>query len=402
MLMPTGFEYIEEMNGSDFFYGATIAAFPTGRICFLMLFGYWSDRRGFRTPFCVANILAIVGMILYGIASSCHSKWFALVGRFIAGTGATHPLSAWAAEVYPPEKRLRIETLQKSCALLGVIIGPALNACVVNMNWQFGFIDLNPRTCAGYVPAVLYLILLFGFLLGVDEPRERQARVSAPWSRMVNSGVWVCLFIVLQINLQVAALDTILAPLASKLLEWGLLANSAMFAVLALISLLGAVFGILAEKAGVKIVRLILYGQIANTVLVTIFSGLLWRGRYEMNIEAVMAISSVNMFSIMMYIGATGALFQHACSGAQGLLGGLFNIAFASGRPIGALVAGAFLDGHPVPLCVSVVCGVAISLCLHILLYRRLQCTEEAAMHSSDETSLMAAHLPSVDKSSPQ
>jgi len=104
LIMPTGSDYITKDLGADgVFYGVTIAAFPVGRMCLLLLMGHWSDKQGFRGPFGTTFLFGIAGGLIYGLASGAQSKYLALLGRFFGGLGATGPYSAWAACVFPPD-----------------------------------------------------------------------------------------------------------------------------------------------------------------------------------------------------------------------------------------------------------------------------------------------------------
>merc|ERR1719440_2180465 len=183
-----------------------------------------------------------------------------MLGRFLGGCGATGPLSAWAARTYPPQKRVQIESMQKASQMFGVMVGPALNALYLNVDFQVNLLHINPCTLAGYVPALVSAVLLIGFLCQVVEP-PLEAATTAPMSpvqRLWRTGAWACLFLGFNMNLLFSALDTIISPINSRKLGWGLFQNSMVFAGLALLSLIGAALAIVAGKRGVKAVRILL------------------------------------------------------------------------------------------------------------------------------------------------
>merc|ERR1712000_402326 len=109
--------------------------------------------------------------------------------------------------------------MQKSMNLLGVIVGPALNAFVSGLDVEIGPFYLNARTAAGYCPALLSIILLVGCFFYIEEPpaieQTSQGESRNPFKGLLTSGAWVCLLLAFQTNLQLAAIDTVLADLNS-------------------------------------------------------------------------------------------------------------------------------------------------------------------------------------------
>jgi len=385
MIMPTGFQYIDSMNGSEFFYGATTAAFPIGRIVFLLPFGAWSDRGSFRGPFAAGNAIGMMGGLVYGMASVLGSRWFAMLGRFLGGCGATLPLSAWAARSYPPQKRVQIESMQKAAQLIGVAMGPAVNAAFYRLHLNVGPFKLNPWTMAGYFPALMSFVMLLGFWLFVEEPPPQEqpavpARRSEPLRRLTATGAWCCIFNAFHTNLQVSAIDTIMAPLTAKHLGWKILANSALFAVLAVISFLGAIIGIVANKRGIKSLNIIFFGLTLNVLTVSWACVLLRNAPESVNMYLLLVVGAVTIWAILLYTGSNGGLYQHACGDSQGLLGALYTVAFAGGRPVGAMFGGALLDGNRTALCsILPTCAVA-ALLLQLKSRGRLQRAEDEAL----------------------
>merc|ERR1712012_823605 len=75
-----------------------------------------------------------------------------------------------------------------------------------------------------------------------------------------------------------------------------------------------------------------------------------------------MTSGALMVFSIMAYAGPAGGLYQQACGDKQGFLGALYVMAFAFGRPMGALLGGELLSGRPRLLCAAPVVSVALSI----------------------------------------
>lgn len=383
LIMPTGWQYISELGGSEMFYGITIAAYPIGRLCVLLPMGAWSDVRPFRAPFCTACIFGCIGGCIYGLAAPCQNRWLALIGRFLNGCGATAPTSAWAARAYPPSKRVQIESLQKSAQLIGVMLGPALNVFFTQLDLKAGFLEINPRTCAGYAPAFFNILLLIGFLRYVGEPprsTERTSADSSPLRQLGQSGSWVCLVIAVHSNLQITAVDVIVSPMTSQHLGFNLLQNSFLFAGMAILALIGAVLGIVADKKGVGPLKIMLAGALLNLVSTCFICLSLLKAPDVLPMEIFMPAAACMIIAILIYGGPTGGVYQQACGNAQGLLGAIYTMAYASGRPIGAILAGGLLAGDVLPFCCVSILLVCSSVGLQCLMWERLDRTTRRAL----------------------
>eukprot|EP00927_Polykrikos_kofoidii_P071967 TRINITY_DN68144_c0_g1_i1.p1 TRINITY_DN68144_c0_g1~~TRINITY_DN68144_c0_g1_i1.p1 ORF type:complete len:430 (+),score=50.91 TRINITY_DN68144_c0_g1_i1:65-1354(+) len=384
MIMSTGWEFVDSLGGSKLFYGATIAAFPVGRILLMMPIGSWSDRSGFFFPFCTANATGVLGGLVYGLAPALGSKWFLILGRFLGGCGATLPMSAWAARSYPPQKRVQIESLQKALQLVGVTLGPAMNAIFFKLDVKVGFLTLNPLTCAGFFPAFMSFSMLVGFMLYVSEPPARVSPLepttaAEPFRRLTTTGAWVLIFNAFQSNFQISAIDVILAPLAAQHLGWNLLQNSGLFAGLAGISFIGAVTSMIATKRGMKAMSLVKYGLIINLVSSTMLGFALANAPDNLHMLSLIVGTILGCWSMLVYSGPNGGLFQQACGDLQGVLGAYYSMAYACGRPVGAMVGSALLNHTPLPMCLSAPLVVILNFVWLHMVQRRLQHAEDQA-----------------------
>merc|ERR1712032_1005485 len=70
----------------------------------------------------------------------------------------------------------------------------------------------------------------------------------------------------------------------------------------------------------------------------------------------------VAVVCMLMSAGPAGGLYQQACGNSQGFLGAIYTVAFAMGRPVGALLGGALLDTSPWPLIVTLVVGSVLTV----------------------------------------
>ena len=178
ILMPTVWEYLEEdLHVKDkVWLGVSLATFSVGRTLFFPLVGHWSDRRGFRVPYASCYFLGIVGGILYGAAGRAFGGCLAFViaGRFVSGIGAscTAMSSAFISVTRAPNRRTNAMALNAAFLLLGHISGPAFNAGLVNLNVTLAqnTVELNKKTAAGYLMAIVNLVLLLLYCCCFKEP----------------------------------------------------------------------------------------------------------------------------------------------------------------------------------------------------------------------------------------
>ena len=201
MVMPTIWEFVREDLGTDSkpALGALLSVYPALQVAGFLLVGCWSDRRGFRAPYCSCQLVGILGGVLYGSAAKWRSLPVALFGRALLGAAAASNslAGAYIARTAPQSKvvrtpnpnltptrnrtrtRTRTRTLtltltltltqvvgllalNQGCNLLGVMLGPAINLAMLPLDLPVLDIPglyLNPRTAAGWLAALVYASL---------------------------------------------------------------------------------------------------------------------------------------------------------------------------------------------------------------------------------------------------
>jgi len=395
--MLTGSQYINDLGQSEIFYGMVVALFPLGRMVGSLPVGFWSDNSGFRKPMLFANFMGVIGGCLYGLASYFGSPSLCLAGRILGGIGATHPLSAWAARGYPPERRAEIESFQKSMNNLGIIFGPWLNAFFAKSDLKAGPFILNPETAAGYCPALLSLIVLIGMFIYLEEPPPVQKSETVvaenPFKVLVTSGIWVCLLLVIARNMQLSSITMILTGLNSQVLDWGVVRNSACSAVVALLSLGSGLVCVMLLNRGVSSNGIIRVGLAINFVVAVI--GLVSGFRLVMHPESssmplFLVMSTLQCMVMIFYSGPTGGVYQQGCGKQQGLLGGVFTMFTSGGRVIGPFLGGSFLAKNPLPMTISVILSIFLCIIFHCAFYDRLQRTDQLARQTKASSEALA------------
>jgi predicted MFS family arabinose efflux permease len=285
--------------------------------------------------------------------------------------------------------------------LMGVIVGPALNAFVANLDVRAGPEDapvfvLNAETAAGYFPAILSFILFVGTLLCVEEPPPMEESSSdeeedGPSKVLCSTGAWICLLLAFQTNLQLAAIDTILADLNEKVLGWDIVDNSIAFAIIAVMCLVGAALAMILLNKGSKCTTVIAIGLMFNFFVSV--PGMWAVANYDVDdpekskprMPLFLIMGAFQCIAIMFYTGPTGGIYQQACGKKQGLLGGLYLMFFAGGRPCGAMLGSTLLSGNTMAM--VILTPVPIALCLFLLLgvTNRLNETDAKALAAQKE-----------------
>lgn len=286
--------------------------------------------------------------------------------------------------------------MQKSMNLFGVIVGPMFNAIVANIHVRIGPEDspgfiLNAQTAAGYLPALLSLILLIGSWLYIEEPPPMQPTPPGetednPWKVLFSSGAWVCLLLAFQTNLQLAAIDTLLAPLDTQFFGWGTTLNSLVFGCIAFLCLFGAAAAIILLNKGLRCTTIIVIGLVFNILVCVPGMWAVRDGRGDStNMWLFLIMGGFQLVAIMFYTGPTGGVFQQACGKKQGLLGGLYLMFYSGGRPVGSIVAGTLLNGKPTLLVFLIPSSIVSCLVLLMLVYKRLDNTDKKALNGAQK-----------------
>merc|ERR1719329_1443654 len=96
-------------------------------------------------------------------------------------------------------------------------------------------------------------------------------------------------------------------------------------------------------------------------------------------------MGAAQCIAIMFYTGPTGGLYQQACGKRQGLLGGLYLMFFAGGRPCGAMLGSTLLQGNTTAMVVLTPVPILLCLFLHLSVYRRLNETDEKALADQED-----------------
>merc|ERR1719329_1897378 len=96
-------------------------------------------------------------------------------------------------------------------------------------------------------------------------------------------------------------------------------------------------------------------------------------------------MGALQCISIMFYTGPTGGLYQQACGKKQGLLGGLYLMFFAAGRPCGSMLGATLLNGTPEYLVISTPVSIIACGILHLMAYKNLNAVDQKALDAAKD-----------------
>eukprot|EP00039_Didymoeca_costata_P030969 m.32475 g.32475 ORF g.32475 m.32475 type:complete len:488 (-) comp8416_c0_seq1:70-1533(-) len=376
MLMPTVWSYLKEVNADRQFLGVTLAAFALGRLVFFVPMGTWSDKHCMRAPFVTCCVLQVIGNLMYGSAGYFGSKYMILFGRFIVGLGASNTTltTSYISRSIPPRLQTRMFSIQTGINLFGAVIGPAINALIVHLNWKEGILFLNERTIAGYGMVPLNIILLILYLVVFLEPREktphdmlaakeiRRRNRHRHWvGVLAHNGMWWGLQVIFCVGFLLSSIETIITPLTKEQYNWGTMENSILFACVAVVALLSVLTTIIVDKLCGLQVRYFCVAGLSILVGSLVFS-LILNGGETIPKWSLLAYGGSFLYGLVMLgVSSSGIYSIRAAGRNKGFYLSLVQVFQCIGRFLGPIVAGGTMGHSEHYLYFSVCLGVALS-----------------------------------------
>jgi len=184
MILPSLSEYVETLGENAEFYGVCQAMFSLSRILMMPIMGRWCDARPMFEPFLFSIALQIVGNLMYASAYGLGSSWIILVARMLVGCGAANATltMSFIARITRSEERTKAMAMLSGINLIGVVIGPAVNLLVTEINFEIPgtIIIFNPLTNPGWLMVLLMLVLAGVLWLTFEEPPPPEETVTEP------------------------------------------------------------------------------------------------------------------------------------------------------------------------------------------------------------------------------
>lgn len=178
VVMPSIWGYLRDIGGNETQLGLALAASSLAQLCFLPVFGVWSDRRTMRETITVAMVIGISGNVLYSLAEFFHSPYCIIAGRALTGIymGVISVTNSFVAVVSTPETRTRFMAQINGINAIGMVSGPGFNLFLNLATFKIGPLWIDNNTTPGWFIAFLVTCSCIGFFIFFKEPQVAQAK----------------------------------------------------------------------------------------------------------------------------------------------------------------------------------------------------------------------------------
>ncbi|GKY95224.1 hypothetical protein MPSEU_000485400 [Mayamaea pseudoterrestris] len=284
IIAPSLIFYVLQQGGTKEQYGIILSAFSFSSFLLKPVLGMWSDRAGnkFRAPYLASIFVAMLGGALYLIASLWTgnvSITLILLGRLLGGAGAANSTLGFTyiAQVIPKEHMTKANSLLSMVRIAGMMVGPAVNGLLGNVNAKFLGLTLDPFNSVGLVLICSNLLGYFVLYFMLEEPPEAQRHskeISAVADNhpgifvkaLAQMDILIALLVVFGLNANFQLLETGLAPAASDALGWVTTTISALFAGNAVLILFAFIATFKLSAMGVKDIQMIKIGLLMSAI----------------------------------------------------------------------------------------------------------------------------------------
>lgn len=179
VILPTCLLYMKSFDAGPAFMGLVVSAYYISATIALPVVGALYDRtKRTKEIIITLNILEIVGNILYSVNVS---KWFPLVGRFIAGLGDGFLACAIGeiTHVYSKQDRTSMLSLLQLGRVVGVFSGPLLSFIIGNSIVYIGTWKLDFKTFPGVFMAFLWSLTQLSSICLISNMARNNSMIAA-------------------------------------------------------------------------------------------------------------------------------------------------------------------------------------------------------------------------------
>jgi len=239
IVLPTLWPYLREMKASTEFLAAVVAAYSVGEGCggwtSGWLYGRYPDHP--KTLLLGGMTLGLLAALFYVLAPlfGTAAPLIVLVARFTSGfdNGTRQTIEqTFISSQIPVEHQTACSSRLSSCAITGIMMGPALGAPLQAIDWKLPGLTVDGNNGPGLVLVCVCIMNMFvSFFFFISEPGHRlqtHSETRAAKAQPPNlRGLVVCYMIFFGVNLNMASLETITPVLAQRLYGWGPCLNPA-------------------------------------------------------------------------------------------------------------------------------------------------------------------------------
>ena len=188
---PSLIFYVTKMGGSKEEYGTIMSSTFLRGILMTSFYGAWVDRNGgrYRGPYGASFVLGMAGSLVYFLAAICPPGKFAmhvmLVGRLVIGMGLSGRTLAymWVAMAIPRENQRNVLMLLSMTRMVGMIMGPALNALVTKFDAKLviasKIIPITPNNSPGLLLFIGEGLLFAAMYVFLENPSPKVKDLSS-------------------------------------------------------------------------------------------------------------------------------------------------------------------------------------------------------------------------------
>ncbi|CAG0904222.1 unnamed protein product [Darwinula stevensoni] len=175
VIFPTAWKYLQMLGSRDETdLGILISAFNVAALISSVFFGWLVDRRMHlsKPVVFIGALTQIAGSVMYFLGIN---KWLIISGRFICGFGSGTLIVVLAelARATSNEERAKFFTLGFSMQQLGVILGPAYNLALHDVDTQFGDVQVNEESLPGFIFAIFWSLASVVILAAYENVGEQ-------------------------------------------------------------------------------------------------------------------------------------------------------------------------------------------------------------------------------------
>ncbi|CAG0892724.1 unnamed protein product [Darwinula stevensoni] len=175
VILPTAWKYLQTLGSRDETdLGVLVSAFNVATLISSIFFGWLVDRwmHLCKRVMFIGALAQVVGSAMYFLGIH---KWFVISGRFICGfgSGTLTVILAELARATSNEERAKFFTLSFSVHQLGIILGPAYNLALHDVNSWFGYIQVNEESLPGLVFAIFWSLAMVVILVAYENIGEQ-------------------------------------------------------------------------------------------------------------------------------------------------------------------------------------------------------------------------------------
>lgn len=223
LVAPSLWLYIKHLGGDKRFLGYVVGTYSAGRLIGSILLGWWYNKRGAKEVLIVSLVCSIIGNVMYSL-SSVTNLWMIFISRTLVGfgTGILSVVRAFVAESTTKEQRLRFIAYSAAVQFIGFAVVPGGGALLTMIDFHIGSVPIDKFTSAGYVLAIVNLLiaLLVLFRLPKTKPKPEEESASTTKEvlpdqsnkRLVYIGVGLFIFLNFVARGVLALLETVGPP----------------------------------------------------------------------------------------------------------------------------------------------------------------------------------------------